>query len=450
MTKAPRFLIAAGSSGSGKTLITCGLLQALQNRGLEVSSFKCGPDYIDPMFHGKVLGKKSHNLDTFFTDKDTTNLLLAKHSDGCDISVIEGVMGYYDGLAGISSDGSAYDVASKTGTPTLLLVNAKGMSVSIVPFIKGFLEYKENSQIQGVLLNQMTAMLYPRMKELIESELGVKCYGYIPKVDDCNLESRHLGLVMPDEIVDIKEKLQKLATVLEGSLDIDGILELANSAADIEAVDVVEEHVEKCCKIGVAKDEAFCFMYDDNLQLLERLGAELVYFSPIWDSEIPNVDALIFHGGYPELYAAKLAENVSMKVSIKAAIASGMPTIAECGGFMYLHESMEDNEAVAHEMVGVIEGSVYKTSKLGRFGYITLTGGKAFGEEIGESPAHEFHYFDSTNCGENFKALKPLSNRNWLCGHATESLLAGFPHFYFYGNPRLAEVFVAKATAYKG
>ena len=200
----PRFLISAGSSGSGKTLITCGILQALKNRNLEVASYKCGPDYIDPMFHEKVLGKKSFNLDAFFCDQDKINYILKEHSKNCDISVIEGVMGYYDGIAGISTDASAYDVSTKTQTPTILIVNCKGMSVSIAAFIKGFAEFEENSNIKGVILNQMTAMLYPRVKEFIEEKTSVKVLGYVPNVRELSLESRHLGLVMPNEIENIK------------------------------------------------------------------------------------------------------------------------------------------------------------------------------------------------------------------------------------------------------
>ena len=211
----PRFLIGAAASGSGKTLITCGILQALKNRGLQIASFKCGPDYIDPMFHSKVIGTKSRNLDTFFVDEETVRYLLAKNASDCEISVIEGVMGYYDGLAGISTEASAYDVAVKTETPAVFIVNCKGLSVSAVPYIKGFLEYKKDSRIRGVILNQISPMMYPRMKEMIESQLPVTVYGYVPVVKDCVLESRHLGLVMPEEIRDIQKKLQEFSKVIE-------------------------------------------------------------------------------------------------------------------------------------------------------------------------------------------------------------------------------------------
>ena len=217
--KIPRLMITAAASGSGKTLCTCGLLQALKNRSLEVVSFKCGPDYIDPMFHTKVIGTKSRNLDTFFTDEDTTRFLLEKNAADADVAVIEGVMGYYDGLAGISVSASAWDLADTTNTPAVLLVNCRGMSVSIVPFIKGFLEYKKNSHIKGVILNRITGMLYPRVKEMIEKQLPVKVYGYLPELKDCLLESRHLGLVLPEEIEDLQMQLDLLAETMEKTVD---------------------------------------------------------------------------------------------------------------------------------------------------------------------------------------------------------------------------------------
>ena len=229
----PRVMLAAGASGSGKTMITCGILQALQNRNMKVSAFKCGPDYIDPLFHEKVLKTKSRNLDTFFTEEEMTRYLFAKNAAGSDLSVIEGVMGYYDGLGGISTTASAYDLARVTQTPAVLIVNTNGMSLSVLAHIKGFLEYKEKSQIKGVILNRMSPMLYKEMKQMIESELHIRCYGCVPTVEDCFLESRHLGLVLPGEVELLEEKLKKLAGILEETLDIDGLLELAATAPEI-------------------------------------------------------------------------------------------------------------------------------------------------------------------------------------------------------------------------
>lgn len=442
--KVPRILLGAAASGSGKTLITCGLLQALKNRKLQVTSFKCGPDYIDPMFHSRVIGTKSRNLDSFFADEDTVRYLLEKNARDCEISVIEGVMGYYDGLAGISAKASAYDVAKITKTPAVLIVNAKGMSLSAAAFIKGFVEYQEDSQIRGVILNQVSSMMYPRLKQIIEEELSIKVYGYVPVVKGCVLESRHLGLVMPEEIVDLQQKLMELAEILEKSVDIDGLLELAEHAEELPVQESpVAYHTGRKIRIALAKDEAFCFFYQDNLELLEEMGAELVPFSPIHDKKLPeHIDGMLFHGGYPELYAKKLSENKEMLAAVCAAVQTGIPYMAECGGFMYLHQEMEDMEGHSWPMAGVIHGKSWRTPRLTRFGYITLEDGTCFGEHVGAIRAHEFHYFDSDCCGEAYTAKKPLSSRSWKCIHSDGQGMSGFPHMYYYSNLRVPEQFL--------
>lgn len=453
--KIPRILLAAGSSGSGKTLITCGLLEALVERGLKTASFKCGPDYIDPMFHSRVIGTKSRNLDTFFTGSEVTKYLLTRNARDCEIAVMEGVMGFYDGVAGTTTTASAYDLAKVTDTPVILIVNSRGMSVSLAAYVKGFLEYKKDSHIKGVIFNQMSPMLYPRMKKLLEEELGVAVLGYVPKVEDCVIESRHLGLVLPDEIPELKDRLHKLAGVLEETLDIDRILELAGEASDLldaKPESVTDFRLSEPVRIGVAEDEAFCFFYADNFRLLGEMGAEIVPFSPMEDKQLPDdLDGLLLYGGYPELNGKKLEQNTTMKDMIREKLKAGMPCMAECGGFMYLHEEIEGMDGNFYQMAGVIPGKAYRTPKLSRFGYVTLTQKKpALGmEDFGEIPAHEFHYFDSENCGGDFHAAKPESKRGWDCIHGTDTMLAGFPHLYYYGNPKVPKAFLKKCLAYK-
>ena len=453
--KIPRILLAAGSSGSGKTLITCGLLEALVERGLKTASFKCGPDYIDPMFHSRVIGTKSRNLDTFFTGSEVTKYLLTRNARDCEIAVMEGVMGFYDGVAGTTTTASAYDLAKVTDTPVILIVNSRGMSVSLAAYVKGFLEYKKDSHIKGVIFNQMSPMLYPRMKKLLEEELGVAVLGYVPKVEDCVIESRHLGLVLPDEIPELKDRLHKLAGVLEETLDIDRILELAGEAPDLldaKPESVTDFRLSEPVRIGVAEDEAFCFFYADNFRLLSEMGAEIVPLSPMEDKQLPDdLDGLLLYGGYPELNGKKLEQNTTMKDMIREKLKAGMPCMAECGGFMYLHEEMEGMDGNFYQMAGVIPGKAYRTPKLSRFGYVTLTQKKpALGmEDFGEIPAHEFHYFDSENCGGDFHAAKPESKRGWDCIHGTDTMLAGFPHLYYYGNPEVPKAFLKKCLAYK-
>lgn len=448
--KLPRIMLAAPNSGSGKTLITCGLLQALKNEKLNVTAFKCGPDYIDPMFHTKVIGTPSKNLDSYFADRDTLKYLFAKSASTSDISVIEGVMGFYDGLGGISTDASSYDVARITKTPVIIVLNAKGMSLSVNALLKGIMEYRKDSNVKGVILNNVSEMYFKEMKPIIESELGIKAIGYVPKLVDCLIESRHLGLVTPGEILDLQQRVERLAEVLAESIDIKGIIDLANEAEEfgedtLKAPQKVQAFLDKAdnenkVKIAVARDDAFCFYYEDNFELLKSLGAELVYFSPLTDKEVPECDGMMFGGGYPELYANTLSENTSMKQSILDKIAQGIPYVAECGGFMYLHEFMEDMEKKSWPMVGVVKGSVKKTDRLGRFGYINLTAKKdmIYGQENIEIKGHEFHYFDSTNNGEDFHAQKAIRKRGWECVIADDKSAVGFPHLYYYSNPEFA------------
>ena len=452
--KLPRIMLAAPASGSGKTLITCGLLQLLVNRGKKPAAFKCGPDYIDPMFHRKVIGTPSKNLDTFFTKENETRYLFVKEAEQADISVLEGVMGFYDGIGGITTGASSYELAKVTNTPVILVVNAKGMSLSVVPLIKGFMEYRKDSHIQGVILNQATKMTYLLLKEQIEQELGIAVVGYVPKCPELIIESRHLGLVTPDEITGLQEKLQQLAELLEETLDVEKILQLADDAEELaweapKLPKLERKEGQNPLRIGIARDEAFCFCYQDNLELLQEMGAELVTFSPLHDETLPpHLDGMIFYGGYPELYAKQLSQNSSMKKQIKEAVLNGMPYLAECGGFMYLQEMMEDMEGEKYPMVGVIKGQAYRTEKLGRFGYITLTA-KEEGQllQIEESmKAHEFHYFDTTNNGTVYQAKKPCGNREWDCINGTENYAAGFPHLYYYSNPKFAFRFLQKCV----
>ena len=425
--KAPRIMLAAGRSGSGKTMITCGLLRALQQMGKQPAAFKCGPDYIDPMFHEQIIGAPSCNLDPFFTEEETTQYLFCKHAAGHDISVLEGVMGYYDGLGGISTKGSAYDLAGMTKTPVLLVVDAKGMSVSALAFIKGYLQYKEDSRIAGVIFNRMSEMLYREIAPMAEKQV--------------NLLAETLQKTLDFE---------KILAIAEGAEELSGKMpEVLRKVTESEAAAKV-----RAAKpiLAVAKDEAFCFFYRDNLELLASLGAKIEYFSPLSDAEPPkNTDGFLFCGGYPELHAEELSENQTMRTKIRDNIRQGMPVLAECGGYMYLSESMEDMDGNVYPMVQAVPGNVYRTKKLGRFGYITLTPNTKDTFRNGGNPVrgHEFHYFDSTDCGSAWHAAKPLRKRNWECIHATKRMMAGFPHLYYMASPHLALEFLEQCVSYR-
>ncbi len=455
-------MIAAPKSGSGKTMITCALLQLLKDSGKNVLSYKCGPDYIDPMFHKKVLGVPSKNLDTFFTDEKTTvQLFLDERADG-DFAVLEGVMGLYDGLGGIYEQGSSYHLAKVTQTPIILVVDAKGMGKSVLALIAGFLQYDTQHLIKGVLLNRMSKGYYDIIKPLIEKELSVKVVGYFPEQKDIRLESRHLGLVMPDELADIKEQLDELAGRLKKTIDLDMLLDIAAEVEEITKTTNTEQmqiqNQNNKINIAVAMDEAFCFYYEDNLRLLEKCGAKLQYFSPLHDTKLPdNCDALLLGGGYPELYAKELSENLSMRNSIKTAFKTGLPTVAECGGFMYLHtyihnicEEDADAQNYVFGMTGALDSECHFKGKLVRFGYIELAEKHSnFLPPNEKIKAHEFHYYDSTDNGADCIATKPATCRSYDCVISKDNYWLGFPHLYYPSNPHFAESLVRKAYEYR-
>ena len=450
---APRLLLCAPASGGGKTTVTCAVLQTLMDRGLNPVAFKCGPDYIDPMFHSEIIGAKSRNLDLFFLGEDKTRYLLEQNSTGSGLALIEGVMGYYDGIA-MSHEASAYHLARVTETPAVLVLDGRGSARTIAAVVHGMKTFRPDSGIRGVILNRVSPMLYPRLKECIEAETGLTVYGYLPNLPDCALESRHLGLVTAAEVVNLKEKLKKLAAQAEKSLDLDGLLALASSAPALDPKPMeLPEPVEGQPVIAVAKDKAFCFYYADGLELLEQMGAKLVEFSPLEDETLPEgICGLYLGGGYPEEFAKELADNHSLLREIHEKILHGLPTIAECGGFLYLNRRLGDADGrYDWHMAGAFSGNAHNTGKLGRFGYVTLTARKdGLLCRAGESfPAHEFHYWDSTTPGTDFHAQKPQSDRGWDCAFHTPTLYAGFPHFHFWARPELARNFVAAARRYK-
>ena len=434
----PRVVLAGAGSGCGKTTAACAVMQALADRGVNVGAFKCGPDYIDPMFHHRITGT-SGNLDPFFFPPETLNYLLARYGAGREISVIEGVMGYYDGL-GLSDEASTCTVARATRSPVVLILNAKGASCSLLAELEGFLRFRPDSGIRGVVFNRGSPSLYPLLKAAVEERFGgeVLPLGYLPPLPDCSLESRHLGLVTAAEVADLEQKLRVLSEEAAHRLDLSGLISLASGAPPVSFTPPPLPEKREKIRIGVARDRAFCFVYEDSLALLGDMGAELTEFSPLADEKLPEgLDGLYLPGGYPELWARELGENKSMLASVRSALEGGLPCVAECGGFMYLTETV-----AGERLAGFLPGDCTDTGKLSRFGYITLRAGEdnllcAAGEEI---PAHEFHRWDCTVPGESFEAVKP-SGRKWRAAVATKTLYAGFPHFHFLANPGFAESF---------
>ncbi|SES63761.1 cobyrinate a,c-diamide synthase [[Clostridium] polysaccharolyticum] len=454
----PRVLIAGTNSGCGKTTVVCGLLAALKQAGLKAASCKCGPDYIDPMFHSQVFGIPSSNLDLFFSTREEARVILEENGKCADVTIVEGVMGAFDGMQMDSDKASSYDVAKQTQTPMILVVNAKGMALSVVPIIKGYLEFRKDHAIKGVILNNVSKMTGIRLKEVIEKELPVNVYGCIPALSEFKLSSRHLGLVTPFELEQIQTDLARLGTQMAEYLDLEGILALAKSAPPIhekqpkEREEMLASKAGKGLRVGVAWDKAFCFYYKENLRMLELLGCELVYFSPLKDNALPEgIDAVLLGGGYPELYARDLSENESFLKDINQRLCNGLPCLAECGGFMYLHEQMEDDKGEVYKMAAVIPGKTANQKKLVRFGYTVLEANQEnpYLKEGETIKAHEFHYWDSDNNGETFLSKKPSGKRSWVSGHGTDTILAGFAHLYYPSNWKVVRRFLEQCKAQK-
>ena len=483
----PRFLIGAPASNSGKTTVTCALLQAFKRRGLKLLACKSGPDYIDPAFHTRVIGAKSRNIDLFFTGKERARHLLARNGLGIDLAILEGAMGFYDGIS-VGSDNSAWDIARTTESPVVLVVDGRGRARSISAEVLGFTRLHKDSNIRGLIINRCSPMLCERLAPVIEEDTGVPVLGCMPVLKDCLFESRHLGLVGADELDDLMAKLNRLTDAAEENIDLDALCSLAATAPDlplpaagaassvsaeaaapvtcsastpyampaeaaVSAAPVTPElrPTEGSPLVAIAYDCAFNFYYEDAFDALRDAGLELALFSPCTDTALPaGASGLYLGGGYPELHARELSENTAMLTAIRHAIASGMPTIAECGGFLYLHEQLEDGEGVEWPLVGTIKGRAWATPRLNRFGYVGLTAhnNSLLAEADDVLPAHEFHYWESDNCGSSFTAQKPQSSRHWECVHTSPSLYAGFPHLALQGQPKAVARFAQACAAF--
>jgi len=443
-------MITAPASGSGKTILTCALLAALKKRGRTPCAFKCGPDYIDPMFHRSVLGVESHNLDLFLAGEDDVRRLYAKYSGGHGAAVTEGAMGFYDGLVGTTDRASAWHVSDTLGLPVLLALRPKGASLTLAAQVGGLQSFRRESHIAGLFLNDCSTMLAKSLVPMLERETGLPVLGWLPHMEEAVLESRHLGLYTAGEIENLSARIDRAADVLSENLDWDQLDALFSRRADRAAVPAAER--VDGVPVAVARDEAFCFAYAETLDALREAGASLRFFSPLGDAALPgDACALYLPGGYPELHAAGLAENADMRRAVRDAVAGGMPTVAECGGFLYLGQTLEDGGGRTYPMAGVLPGEAVRRERLVRFGYAELSAaGASMLFRPGEAaPVHEFHYWDSTENGDGLVARKPLTGRSWQCGFVNEHLYAAFPHLYFAGRPALARRFVRAAEHWR-
>ncbi|MBR4630825.1 MAG: cobyrinate a,c-diamide synthase [Treponema sp.] len=467
----PRILISSLSSSSGKTTVVCALSKILSTKfSKKVSVLKVGPDYIDPLFHSKTANVRTGNIDLFFSGSDSALLdVFERDTDGSDFAVVEGAMGFYDG-ATMNADASAFRVAQSLGCPVIIVVDAKGKSLSVCSEIDGLIGFQEKIESDSkkiiprekfaVILNRCSKSLFELLSPKIRGLCGVEVLGFIEKNPDFSIESRHLGLVTPDAVHNLSEKIEHLSSSVSETVDFEKLIRFAQSSSSENGIFIRPKSTgEKkvllvpSVKIAVARDEAFCFYYQENFSLLRSFGAELKFFSPLKNEPVPSgCSALYIGGGYPELFWNALADSKITSASVKRFCRSGAPVFAECGGFMYL------------QLLGILPGSFSKKDKLVRFGYVELTAGEdnfllKKGEKI---RGHEFHYFDTSENGESFTATKP-NGKTWKCIKVDSAVLdsknlcarkkrafeknivAGFPHFYFPSNVSVAENFVNAA-----
>lgn len=425
-----RIMVAGTGSGCGKTTASLLLMAALRQRGLDVAPCKVGPDYIDPGFHRLICGRPSHNLDSWLTKREDLYALLNKPADIC---VVEGVMGYYDGMDAVGCQQSTWEMAHWTDTPVLLVVDASGSAASAAAVVKGFMTLREDHRIAGVLINRASGQRhYELARQAIAHYTGLPCVGYLPKNVGPDLKSRHLGLVPAEEAEDVLPSVMRAAEQAAQTLDLSMILGLAGKAPERPPLPRSGKAWFAGFRMGVAMDRAFSFYYQANLDLMTEMGMTLVPFSPLTDGALPEgLDGLYIGGGFPEVFARQLSENAAMRRGVRAALEDGMPCYAECGGMMYLSERID-----GQEMVGFLPQVCRMTDRLQRFGYVSVT------DQTGLTfPAHEFHYAVAEETAPVHHAFEIRKASNpalcWPGGLQKKRTTAGFAHLHFLSHPEL-------------
>ncbi|WP_097150633.1 cobyrinate a,c-diamide synthase [Ureibacillus acetophenoni] len=451
-----RIVIAGTGSGVGKTTITIGIMAALKQAGLIVQGFKCGPDYIDPSYHSAVTKRVSRNLDSWMLTQDCILETYINGSQGADISVIEGVMGFFDGKSPETNEGSTAEISMITKSPVLLVVNCESMARSAAAIVKGFQLFSEGPNIVGVIANKVGSEgHYQLIKKSIEQECHVPVIGYLKREIDIEIPERQLGLIPSIERGDLDSLFDRLGELIVETIDIEQLLELATAEPlRVNNKDLsVNTKIEHIVKIAVAKDKAFNFYYPENLEMLEAKGAKIVYFSPLDNEELPeDVDGLYLGGCLPEEFAHELAGNIKANRSVKTLIEHGLPTLAECGGFMYLTESIETTRKKKYPMVGVIPGSIHMQPTLSALGYREISGQKGnFILRSLSAKGHEYHYssYQSTEANLPFayqtEGLQGLKNEGYLI----HNVVAGYTHIHFGSCSEMVENWIEKCVEYK-
>ena len=449
MGEIPRLVIAAPKSGSGKTTVTVGLLANFCDIGLKVQSFKVGPDYIDPGYHKAATGRAAHNLDSYLMPDETMEALFMRQSRDMDLAVVEGVMGLYDGgAAGVSSTAQ---IAKLLGAPVVAVIDAKAMGATAAAVALGLKDFDRDLRFAGVILNRLASDNHEKLIREAFDKLAIPVFGAIRRDEELKLSERHLGLV-PTAEKDFAE-LAKIKKVVGQGVNLDMLLSVAKSAEPLRRKLPTLPDNPTRVQIAVARDAAFNFYYPESLEVLKSCGAKLIFFSPLEDSELPPADGLILGGGFPEMFAEKLSANESMRRSIQRAVKDDMPVYAECGGYMYLSESLTDFAGRLFPMAGAIPGHALMKDKLKAVGYVaaqTLTD-TILAPKGAVFKGHEFHFSDMEDMAEEraaFRMTKTRNNAEKIAGYACGNVLASYLHLHFAGCPAAAAYFVERCINY--
>lgn len=443
----------------GKTTLTMGILQAL-SRSMKVQSFKVGPDYIDPAFHSFITGNPCRNLDSWMLDEKTLRYLFMESGQLADFCLVEGVMGLYDGKGSKGDLASTAHLARILNLPVVLVIDGGGMSASAAAMVLGYKNYDPRVNLCGVIANNIGGEKhYQLIKEAVERDTGTKMVGYLPRADSLVLPSRHLGLVPSCETKGLREILEKLGDMVRRTIDLESLTALAKSySPGFAQTSISLPEGKENVTLAVAKDRAFNFYYQDGLDLLEKMGARLSFFSPLEDASLPDgIDGMLLGGGFPEVFASELEDNLSLRTEIGAKIDDGLPVYGECGGLMYLSQGIVNEEGSLKKMVGAFQGKVRLTKRLQRFGYVDveLQSDNVLGMKGTSYRAHEFHYSVLEDGTENDFSLLVRKGKNgdasasWECGIKKKQMLASYPHLHFYSNVALADHFLGQCRGYK-
>jgi cobyrinic acid a,c-diamide synthase len=452
MSESRRIVIAGTGSGAGKTTVTIGLMAALKRKGRTVQGFKCGPDYIDPTYHTAVTGRASRNLDSYMLSHETVKEIFARGSEGADISIIEGVMGMYDGKEATSDKGSTAEISILTGSPVLLVVNCQSMARSAAAIVKGFQMLNPEARIVGVIANKVGSEGHHKIvKAAIEQECGIPIVGYLKRENELEIPERHLGLVPSVERGELTPLFERLADLITETIDLELIWELAKAEPlHAEPKLFAPTGLSERVTIAVAKDPAFHFYYPENLELLQAYGAKLRFFSPLAGDCVPEeADGLYIGGGFPEEFASELSQNQKVLASFRSAISAGLPTLAECGGYMFLTETLVTTEGNSYPMVGLIPGKVTMQKKLAALGYREVRGTE---DNFLISPdelarGHEFHYSTYATDADLPHAYETKGLRGTKQeGYARGNLVAGYTHLHFASNIELVKRWIDRCV----